>query len=149
MSLSPFLGYKVQRAHSVDGDIHGRSANHPAVRFGHDRQRAGRQRRQQNRPQGPLRLFAVHRAVRQGFVAGKWRRPRNGRSVAVRAVRQGAGRPRAFRALATLLQEGNFRTLAQPCSRRHFHRPHLPADRARRQIRRVQMRKGGVDLKLF
>ena len=49
-----------------------------------------------------------------GVIAGQWRRSRDGRDIAVRAVRQRAGSAGAQRPLAALLPQGDLLPVARP-----------------------------------
>ena len=83
--------------------------------------------------------------VPPGVVAGQRGRPRDGRHLAVRAVRQGAGRAGAQRAVAALLPQGDLRAVARPGGGRGRQQPHLPAGGARHQVRRVPVRQGAYE----
>ncbi|XP_053723375.1 unconventional myosin-VIIa-like isoform X3 [Synchiropus splendidus] len=91
---------------------------------------------------GPGQPASRLRPPTAGVVSGQRQRPRDGRRVSVRAVRQRAGRPGAQRPLEAVLQEGALHAVALPGRRPRGHRPHLPAGGAGGQVRRVPLRPG-------
>ena len=77
-----------------------------------------------------------------GGVAGQRERPRARLGVAVRAAAARRRRPGAGGGVATLLPQGVLRAVGGHGARPGRHQPHLRADHARRDARRVQLRHG-------